>query len=311
MGKKKNKKSCLWWHGKHMFMVPQSSCGYHNSCGFVGCHEVSLLYWVWKLACSPMGFNNQCPVPDLISLGLMGEMVLLGRVMSNSMGTADLYWLKVDVLWEDEMFLISLQCLLKFMTWAGYISVLFHISSGTSSRDIKCCKISFLHNSGVKAKAFFWTELQTSPHCGQGRWSKTPFSADLSCQVFVLCSELSKLPVIWIWLSWTEKLREVKLRNVVKGWSDGNSTTLSASSAKCLYCCCLGFVYCSAIRDRTEKETEYGNRDEHEGELKKKKRSFIKNYERKLNIVGLPHCCCFRDGITWPPAQTLRRWVPT
>lgn len=192
----------------------------------------------------------------------------VGKHNENSLGTAGLYWLKVDVLWEDEMPLISLQRPLKFMAWAGHMSVLFHISSGTSSRDIKCCKISFLHNSRMKEKAFFWSELQTSPYHRQGTWSKTPFSADLSCWVFVPCSELSRIPQIWTWSSQTEKLRVVKLRNVVREWSDGNSTTLNESFAKCLYCCCLGFVYCSAIRDRTEKETEEGNRDEQKGELK-------------------------------------------
>lgn len=39
----------------------------------------------------------------------------VGKHNENSLGTAGLYWLKVDVLWEDEMPLISLQRPLKFM----------------------------------------------------------------------------------------------------------------------------------------------------------------------------------------------------
>lgn len=111
------------------------------------------------------------------------------------------------------------------------------VSSGTSSTDIKCQDISFPRNPRVKAKAFFWTELQSSAHHGQerGSWSKTPFSVD-----FFLPSLYSAFRAFQILVQSTSMdlvVPNLEVKDVIWGWSGDNNTTLSTSFGKCQLCC--------------------------------------------------------------------------
>lgn len=215
------------------------------TCGCVWRHELSLPFSVCSLECPPKGFNNlwvlfpehcNAEVSDLPGMRMSRRNGPVGQ--GNEQHFEHDRSLLSEGRWHvGRWYVLHFSSVptidLYDLDWTYFREV----SSGTSSRDIKCWEISFPCNPRVKAKAFFWTELQNSAHHGQerGSWSKTPFSVD-----FFLLSLYSAFRAFQILVQTTSVdlvVPNLEVKGVIRGWSGDNTTTVSTSFGKCQHCC--------------------------------------------------------------------------